>query len=399
MPSVLSRDSFPHYIIHRVPKTAHQAIDIALYANYTLSKPNDTEVDAMSVAPPKKNLIIAILDILKRYSDEEHRLSQKDILEILNKEYTMKADRKAVKRNLMNLIEFGYSIEYSESTRIMPDGEEETLYTDWYLVRDSSDAELRLLIDSLLFSKHIPYSQCKDLIEKLKGLSNTYFDAKVKHIRNLPEKMPTNKQLFLTIEVLDEAISKGRQVSFRYNEYGADKKLRPRRTESGEIRDYIINPYQIVANNGRYYLICNYDKYDNVSNYRLDRITEIKLLDCNVKPMKKVIGLEGGLNLPKHMAEHIYMFAGDSMTVRFRAMNYVIGEIIDWFGTESKFSNITDDTVDVRVSVNENAMFCWALQYGPHIEVLEPAGLRDKINRAAIGMVTKYGEENNDGRI
>ena len=32
---------------------------------------------------PKKMLIINILDILKRYTDEEHRLSQKEIMDIL----------------------------------------------------------------------------------------------------------------------------------------------------------------------------------------------------------------------------------------------------------------------------------------------------------------------------
>lgn len=36
---------------------------------------------------PKKLLIINILDILKKYSDKNHRLSQKDIIEILDKEY------------------------------------------------------------------------------------------------------------------------------------------------------------------------------------------------------------------------------------------------------------------------------------------------------------------------
>lgn len=40
-----------------------------------------------------------------------------------------------------------------------------------------------------------------------------------------------------------------------------------------------------------------------------------------VKPMKKVKGLENGLNLPKHMAEHIYMFTGESAAVTFRAKN------------------------------------------------------------------------------
>ena len=344
----------------------------------------------MYATPPKKLMIINILDILKRYTDENHRLSQKDILEILENEYSMKADRKAIKRNLMNLTESGYEIEYSESIRVNKNKEEETLYTDWYLVRDFTDAELRLLIDGLLFSKHIPYSQCKELIDKLKNLSNKYFDAKVKHIRNLPENIPANKQLFLTIEVLDEAISKNRQVSFVYNEYGTDKKRRPVKTGKGEIREYIINPYQIVATNGRYYLICNYDKYDDVSNYRLDKITDIRLLDSPAKPMKNVAGLENGLNLPKHMAEHIYMSPGRSVPAKFRAKSYLAGDIIDWFGRDVRFSNDTGDTVEVQVTVNEQAMIFWALQYGQHVEILQPIELREAVKNAVLEIAEKY---------
>jgi len=347
----------------------------------------------MYTIPPKKMMIINILDILKRHSDEDHRLSQKDILEILENEYSMKADRKAIKRNLMNLLDFGYNIEYSEAVRKNKGGEEETIYTDWYLVRDFTDAELRLLIDSLLFSKHIPYNQCKELIEKLKSLSNTHFKTKVKHICNLPENMPSNKQLFLTIEVLDEAISNSKQVAFTYNDFGTDKKLHPRRDDTGEVREYIINPYQMVATNGRYYLICNFDKYDEVSNYRLDWITDIKLLDSAIKPMNKVIGLESGLNLPKHMAEHIYMFTGESVQVKFRAQSYLAGQIIDWFGRDVQFFNDTGETVDVLVRVNEQAMAFWALQYGEHMEVLEPAGLREQIKNAVAEIAAKYGEE------
>ena len=126
----------------------------------------------MYTKQPKKLLILNILDILRRCSDADHRLSQKDILDILQSEYDMTADRKAIKRNLMNLIDCGYQLEYSESIRRSKTGEEEVLLTDWYLERDFTDAELRLLIDSLLFSKHIPYSQCKALIGKIEGLSS-----------------------------------------------------------------------------------------------------------------------------------------------------------------------------------------------------------------------------------
>ena len=106
--------------------------------------------------------------------------------------------------------------------------------------------------------------------------------------------MPENKQLFYTIDILDEAISKGRQVEFSYNAFGTDKKLHNKITDEGKVRKYIINPYQMVATNGRYYLICNYDKYDSVDHYRVDKITDIKLLDTPVKPKTKLPDLADG---------------------------------------------------------------------------------------------------------
>ena len=43
----------------------------------------------MYTTQPKKMLIVNILDILKNYTDENHRLSQKQIIDILEKDYTV----------------------------------------------------------------------------------------------------------------------------------------------------------------------------------------------------------------------------------------------------------------------------------------------------------------------
>lgn len=353
----------------------------------------------MDSIQPKKMLIINILEILKKHSDAKHGLSQKEIAYYLEKDYEMKADRKAIKRNLMNLAEFeGYTIEYDSETkrtvRNYKTGEleEEDLLTDFRFIHDFDDSELRLLIDSLLFSKHIPYSQCKDLIEKIEKLSSERFKSKMRHVCNMPENLPQNKELFYTIEMLDEAISTGRQVSFKYNRYGTDKKLHPRQSSSGEDRVYIVNPYQMVATNGRYYLVCNYDKYDNIANYRVDMITDIKVLDSPVKPKKQVRGLEAGLDLPKHMAEHIYMFSDETVRVKFIAKKYIVGEIIDWFGKDVKFSNETEDEVTAEVRVSAMAMKFWALQYAPHITVTEPKTLRDEIGTELRKAAERYGK-------
>lgn len=342
----------------------------------------------MYTIPPKKTVIINILDILKKYTDMDHRLTQAEIVDLLKKEYLMDVDRKTVKRNLMNLCDMGLDIEYTETTKMVTNKktgkvEETSICTDWYITRDFSDSELRLLIDSLLFSKNIPYKQCKDLIEKLKGLSNVYFDKKVKHICNLPDNQPSNKEIFYTIEIIDEAISQNKKVSFIYNSYGTDKRLHPRREEP-----YIINPYQMVATNGKYYLICNYDKYDSIVNYRIDKITNIQILDEPRKPLKELAG--GEINLPKHMAEHIYMYAGDSIRAKFKAKNYIIDQLIDWFGKDIDIKPIDEKECLVTVNVNKNAFLCWALQYGQHINILEPADVRTQLIKNIKEVLQKY---------
>jgi len=344
----------------------------------------------MYSTPPKKMLILNILDILRKYSDENHRLSAKDIGERLEREYFQTADRKAIKRNLMNLIDFGYDLEYSETVRKKKNGEEETVCSDWYLTREFIDAELRLLIDSLLFSKHIPYSQCKELIEKLEGLSSVYFKARVKHIRTMPEQLPENKELFYTIEILDEAISAGRRVAFYYNEYGIDKQQRPRKNSDGSPKEYEVSPYQMAAANGRYYLIGKNKEYPDTSNFRIDRISCIRILDKPITPTKEVPELKNGLDLPKHMAERLYMFSGESIRVKFKTKQYLISDVIDWFGLDVKLKESDDSGIIADVHVNEQAMFYWAMQYGEHVEVLKPEGLRKRIAEAAAKMMKKY---------
>ncbi len=342
----------------------------------------------------RKKLSFAILDILRKYTDEDHRLTQKDIIGILKTEYDMTADRKSVKRNITSLMEMGYEINFSEALRMFPnkDGilEESYILSDFWLEREFTEGELRLLIDSLLFSKHIPYSQCKELIGKLEGLSSKYFRSHVRFISTFQETAPKNKELFFTIEILDEAIAKGRQVAFTYNDYGTDKKLHPRRS-----REYIVNPYQMAATNGRYYLIGNYDKYDDLANYRLDRITDIRLLDTPAKPVQQVDGMKNGLYLPKHMSEHLYMFSGESVPVTFRMKKIILNDVIDWFGTDIAFSDETEDEVTARVTVNWHAMRHWALQYCRHICILSPADLTEQVQEDLARALTNYGMTNN----
>lgn len=308
----------------------------------------------------------------------------------------MTADRKAIRRNLLNLMDSGLPIEYSESTRMVTcaeTGEQEETYiwSDFYLKKEFDDSELRLLIDGLLFSRHIPYGQCKRLMEKIEGLSSVYFKSRVRHISRINDDRTDNKQLFLNIELLDEAINHQKKVAFQYLEYGTDKKLHPRKRPDGTVREYCISPYQMAAREGKYYLICNYDKYDDIANYRVDRIWNIRILDEPVKPFETLRWANGqALDLAEYMKRHVYMCASDNVHVRFRITRGMISDVIDMFGKDVVFTGEDESGVTVSVYTNEMAMEQFAKSFAPDVIVLEPRELAEKLKRSMEMSLEKY---------
>lgn len=159
----------------------------------------------MNALEPKKLALIRILQILQRYSDEKHPLTQDEIAGFLEREYGIVIERKAISRNMSLLKEAGIEIESGR------DG-------SWLSIREFEDSELHMLIDGVLSSRHITAKHSKDLIDKLCGLSNKYFRSHVKNIHSVNEWSKTDNQaLFYNIELIDDAIEKGCQIEFDYN--------------------------------------------------------------------------------------------------------------------------------------------------------------------------------------
>ena len=162
---------------------------------------------------PKKLALIRVLQILEKHSDCEHPIKHDKIVDLLESEYGLTIERKAIGRNISLLNEAGYDIETTKKG-------------SYLATRTFEDSELKLLIDGVLSSKHITPKQSKELIEKLCGLANKYFKKHVKNIYSVQDWNKTeNVAVFYNIEIIDEAIELERQIKFNYNKYGADKKM------------------------------------------------------------------------------------------------------------------------------------------------------------------------------
>ena len=344
----------------------------------------------------KKIIILYILNILRKYTDVNHPMTQQQIAEQLLNEYGVEVNRSTIKRNLADLIDAGYDIGYREVPRsqaVKGSGEkdENTILTDFYYEHDFSESELHMLIDGLLFSRSVPFKPRKKLIEKLGGLSSSHFSRRMQNVHNMNADSPQNPQLFYNIEVLDEAIADGKQIEIVYGYYGTDMKLHPGLNEDGSAKRQLLNPYQLVASEGRYYLICNNDKYSTVANYRIDRIMDIRKLETDVKPKSQVEGLEDGLKLQDYVYQNVNMFAGKPEKVEFIIPKSFVSVVIDFFGSYVSFFDKGDGTISCHIDVSLEAMRHWAGQFADTVRVVSPESLVEEIREDIRKAAENYG--------
>ena len=328
----------------------------------------------------KKKVNMCILNILREYTDEDHALTQQGIIEKLEQDYGITCDRRTVKSYIDDLKDMDCQIEHEKGK-----GKE----NGYKLVeREFDDAELRLLIDSVLFSKIIPNATAERLINKLKGFGSKFFKDKVKHICNLSAlNNNINKQVMGSLDVIIDAIAKEKKIQCIYNEVGTDLKLHPQNDRN----PYIINPYQMVENNGKFYLVGNMDQFDDVIHLRIDKMTDVKLLDERRKDSKDLEEFDAnGFYLPQYMAEHISMFSGKSDWVEIKTSPKMMTTLLDWFGKEFNIVQKEKDYIVIRVKCNLKAVKYWAIQYGPKVELLKPVDLRKEIKKEIDRMWRKY---------
>lgn len=329
----------------------------------------------MAFSNNKKLSIIYILEILKECSDEKHPLTHNDIIKKLYAEYGMECERKSIGTNIEFLIDAGYDIVKCEGGGC-------------YLgEREFEQSEISFLVDAVFSSRSIDSKKSKDLAEKISAFSSKFNRKKYNYIHKSDEISRTNnKQLFYTIDVLHDAIEAKKQVRFSYDRPYITKENQERQNK----KRYVVNPYFLVNNQGRYYLVCNYDHFDDIANYKLDQIKDIEILETEAKPITKVRGFENGLDIAKYANENIYMFSADTVSATLKLYDeYAIGIVTDWFGKNaSVYQKGGELFADVKS--NEKAIVYWCLQYGDHIELLSPTETRDKIKTEIEKLRNKY---------
>ncbi len=322
----------------------------------------------------KKLSPLCILDILKESSDENHPLKQSEIVEKLYNRYGLELERKSVGSTIDSLIDFGYDIIKTKNGCYL--GE-----------RDFEKSEISFLVDAVFSSRSIDSENAKKLSQKLSGFLSEYERKRYNYIYKSSQVSRTSqKQLFYTIDILNEAIENGKQVKFNYNRFYYDKD----KVQKEKQKEYIINPYFMINNQGRYYLVCNLDYFDDIANYKVNLISNIKILDTPIKPITKLKNCENGVDMAKYANQNIYMFHNKTVNATLKILNEYSSEyVVEWFGQNTRFYK-KDGALYAEVKANEQALIYWCLQYGETIELISPKETREEVKKKIDSLLKNY---------
>lgn len=286
-----------------------------------------------------------------------------ELRRLLRLEYGLACDRRTVYGALDTLRQAGVDIPEFQDSK-----------AGYYLLsRRLEPSEVRLLLDCAAAFPGMGERQYQELKEKLlRGLSRSQRQT------CRPLSLPAayrgmNREVLLAVEVLEEAITAGRQVSFQYMEYGMDKKLHPRRE-----RPYQVHPYGLCFANGNYYLICRYPGYDDLSHYRVDRIQNPVLTQALREPLPQ------GLDLSRYVRERVYQISGKSIHAVLRCENSLLSDVLDRFGLDTMLHNNEDGTFDAVVTAEPEGLKFWAMQYLERCEIQKPQQLRQELAQTLL---------------
>ena len=330
----------------------------------------------MKMIENKKASILLIFKVLEEFSDEDHFLTQQDIIDKVYQIYGIELERKSVSFSISLLQELDYDIYKS------PRGG----YA--LLERNLDNSEIRYILDALYSSKSIDAKHVTEIGKKLNSTLSKYQRKEYNFIYKSNEINRTdNKEIFYTLELIEEAKRRVKRISFQYISFDENGK---QITKRDGFR-YIVSPYYSVNSNGRYYLICNYrEKYRPITHFRIDYMINPQIEeDWDIKPIESLKDIKE-FDINKYLNDNIYLLDGEVIKATFKIEdNHSIPYIIDWFGKNAKIYK-KDDFIYVDIKCNETALFYWYMQYSETITILSPQSLIDRVKVEAERIVKKY---------
>ena len=316
----------------------------------------------MPKAPNQKLKILYLMKFFLENTDEENPATMSDIIEELDS-YGIKAERKSVYDDIEALRVFGLDII----------GEKKASYVYYIGSHDFELPELKLLVDSVGAARFISEKKSAALIKKLEGLTNRYRARELQRQVYIVDRAKTiNEMVYLNIDKIHDAINGGRKIAFKYFVYRTDKQRHLRNNGN----DYIVSPYSLTVSEENYYLVSHYPKYEHLTHFRVDRMTDLRILDDKALPISEVAG--ENFNLGEYSRRIFNMYSGETVLVTLKCDKSLVNAVIDKFGQGVSLRDCGEYfTAVANVNISPT-FFAWVFMFEGKMKIESPTEVVNK---------------------
>lgn len=304
----------------------------------------------------KKLKLLYLAKYLEEETDQEHPAGMPELLAYLTAN-GISAERKSVYDDLRLLESFGMDVETVKGRQF-----------GYYLgERTFQLPEVKLLVDAVQAAPFLTQKKSMELIGKLEQLTSRPMARQLRRqVYVLGRPRTTNETLYYAVDGIHTAISRDRQVSFRYFDWTAEGQRAFRRDGAA----YVTDPVALCVD--RYYYLVAYDALrQDYRHYRVDRMMDLTVLDSPRSPLPR------DFDLGRYVRKIFDMYGGASVTVRLRLHRSLINPAMDRFGSDAHIRPDGPDHVALTAPVEAGPTFYgWLLQFGDKAELLSPADVR-----------------------
>lgn len=306
--------------------------------------------------------LLCLYSILKKYTDEEHGLTIRELAQLLEETYGIACERKTLYKDIAALKDFGVDILTIKSHD-----------TRYYMgSQDFELAELKVLVDLVQNSKFITKKKSDELIAKIERLTSVE-KAKLlqKQVRMSESLKTANEQIYYNVDKLHRAIISANKIEFLYCQwrlnYGHLERVVKCYRKNGE--KYKVSPFGLVWNDDNYYLVAYDESSEKIKHYRVDKMEHIEILKerrCGMSEFLK-------LDFPAYKKQVFGMFGGTPQSVKIRFDNKLVGVVADRFGRDVAITRHDENSFDAAVNVALSGQFFgWVFGFGTDARIIAP---------------------------
>ena len=306
--------------------------------------------------------LLKLMELFRQETDENNPMLATAICERLAAR-GVPCDRRTLSRDIKVLNENGYEV---MSTMI---GHEKA----YYVVDRSFDVpEIKILIDAVQAASFVTEKKSTELVEKIAALGGAHRAEILKQsIVCFNTRKHSNESIYYNVDRLEEAIYKNKKVIFLYydlNEHGEKVYRR-------DGHHYVVEPIALVFNEDNYYLTCYSSRHDGTSNYRVDRMSAVEIIDEDIT--EKAMELRS--SVAGYTEQVFKMYGGEEAKVTLEFSDKLIGVVYDKFGENVKMVRTGEHTIVASVDVRISPTFWgWLFQFTDQMKILSPANVAEE---------------------